>query len=34
MTARSDRIGQPLSAGQTRRLLRWRMALGRYSEKQ
>ena len=34
MTARSDRAGQPLSAEQTRRLLRWRMALGRYSEKQ
>jgi Mg-chelatase subunit ChlD len=34
MTARSDTTGQPLSAEQTRRLLRWRMALGRYSEKQ
>ena len=34
MTGRSDKAAQPLSAEQTHRLLRWRMALGRYSEKQ
>jgi Mg-chelatase subunit ChlD len=34
MTAHIDKTGQPLSAEQTRRLLRWRMALGRYADRQ
>ena len=35
MTApRDNKIGQRLSAEQTRRLLRWRMALGRYADNQ
>ena len=32
MTATDDKARQPLSAEQTRRLLRWRMALGRYAD--
>ena len=34
MTAPDDKASQPLSAEQTRRLLRWRMALGRYADNQ
>ena len=34
MTATDDKARPPLSAEQTRRLLRWRMALGRYADKQ
>jgi uncharacterized protein with von Willebrand factor type A (vWA) domain len=34
MTATDDKARQPLSAEQTRRLLRWRMALGRYADNQ
>jgi Mg-chelatase subunit ChlD len=34
MTAPDDKARQPLSAEQTRRLLRWRMALGRYADRQ
>lgn len=32
MTTVDGKAGQPLTAEQTRRLLRWRMALGRYSD--
>ena len=34
MTPPDDKARQPLSAEQTRRLLRWRMALGRYADRQ
>src|ERR1700722_17867492 len=34
MTTPDDKASQPLSAEQTRRLLRWRMALGRYADRQ
>ena len=32
MTASDEKAGQRLSAEQTRRLLRWRMALGHYAD--
>src|SRR5215468_4707403 len=32
MTSPNDKDGQRLSAEQTQRLLRWRMALGRYAD--